>query len=393
MTIETPRRPLLAALVLAMSLALVACGGEKDTAAKADGDKTAEAKDASAGKDKSADAEVKLGPDGKPIEVMKVPVEVAKAARSEVTAAFQGTANLVPEAEADVVTKTSGVVLKINVEEGDHVVAGQVLAQLDSDRQRLAVKQSEANLNKLENDFKRQQELIGRKLISQDVFDRSRYDLDTQRAAYDIAKLELSYTEIRAPIGGVVSKRMVKVGNLIQLNQPLFKIDDFDPLEAMINVPEREMRLIAADQPVQMLVDALPDAVFTGEVARVSPVVDATTGTFRVVAQFKDASGQLRSGMFGRVRIIYDQRADVLVVPRSALVGDDKDASVFVVEDDTAKRRKVRLGYADGGKVEVTEGIKDGEQVVTLGQAALRDGAKVQVINPDPPVAVATNGQ
>lgn len=378
MNIEAKRRPILIALALALSLSLAACGGSQDNAAPADGDKTADAKDKP------------LDKDGKPVEAVKVPVEVAAASRSAVVAAFQGTSNLVAEAEADVVTKTSGVVLQIMVEEGDKVVAGQVLARLDSDRQRLNMKQSEANLRKLENDFKRQQEMIQRKLISQDVYDRSRYDLDTQRAAHDIAKLELSYTEIRAPIGGVVSKRNVKVGNLIQLNQPLFKIDDFDPLEAMIDVPEREMRLIKAEQPVQMLVDALPDTVFTGTVARVSPVVDATTGTFRVVAQFKDESGRLRSGMFGRVRVVYDQRADVLVVPRAALVGDDKDAAVFVVENDVAKRRKVQLGYADGGKVEITDGLTDGDQVVTLGQAALRDGAKVQVISAEAPVAVAS---
>jgi membrane fusion protein (multidrug efflux system) len=98
--------------------------------------------------------------------------------------------------------------------------------------------------------------------------------------------------------------------------------------------------------------------------------------------------------MFGRVRVVYDQRDDVLVVPRAALVGDDKDASVFVVEKDVANRRKVTLGYADGGKVEITDGLSDGDKVVTLGQAALRDGAKVQVINPETPapVAVAKGG-
>lgn len=387
MNIEFKRRPFLTALVLAMSLALAACGGSKDDAAKADGDQSAESKDAKDTK------EVALDKDGKPVEQIKVPVEVATASRSAVVAAFQGTSNLVAEAEAEVVPKTGGVVLEIMVEEGDKVSAGQVLARLDSDRQRLNLKQSEANLRKLENDFKRQQEMIERKLISQDVYDRSRYDLDTQRASYDIAKLELSYTEIRAPIGGVVSKRNVKVGNLIQLNQPLFKIDDFDPLEAMINVPEREMRLIKADQPVQMLVDALPDVAFAGSVARVSPVVDAATGTFRVVAQFKDDSGKLRSGMFGRVRIVYDQRSDALVVPRAALVGDNKDAAVFVVDKDVAKRRKVTLGYADGGQVEIVDGLAEGEKVVTLGQAALRDGAKVQVINPETPVAVAKSAE
>ncbi len=323
-------------------------------------------------------------------ENIKVPVEVATAVRSPVTAAFQGTSNLVAEAESEVAAKTSGVVMEIFVEEGDLVRAGQVLARLDSDRQRLSLKQSEANLRKLENDYQRQQEMFNRKLISQDVFDRSRFDLDTQRAAFDMSKLELSYAEIRAPIEGVVSRRDVKVGNLIQINQTLFKIDDFDPLEAVINVPEREMRLIAADQPVQMLVDALPGQVFVGGVARVSPVVDATTGTFRVIAQFRDESKTLRSGMFGRVRIVYDQRNDALVVPRAALIGDDQDAALFVVDGDTAKRRKVTLGYSDNGKVEVIDGVSEGEMVVTLGQAALRDGVKVEVINA-PASAVATS--
>ena len=356
------------AIALALAFALTGCGSGGDEAKAKDGEKTAEGE--------------------KKEEVVKVPVEVATASRSEVTAAFQGTANLVAEAESEVVTKTSGVVLKIHVEEGDRVKAGQVLAELDSDRQRLSLRQSQTNLAKLENDFKRQSEMISRKLISQDVYDRSKFDIDTQRAAVDMMKLDLSYTQIRAPIDGVVSKRNVKLGNLIQHNQPLFKIDDFDPLEATVNVPEREMRLIAAKQPVQMLVDALPDAVFTGTVGRVSPVVDAGTGTFRVVAQFKDETGRLRSGMFGRVRIIYDQRADALVVPRAALVGDDKDASVFVVaKNDTVAKRKVKLGYADGGKVEVIEGLTEGERVVTLGQAALRDGAEVTVINDGPGAA------
>lgn len=323
------------------------------------------------------------GEDGeKKAEAAAIPVEVAAASRAAMTAAFQGTANLQAEAEAEVVTKTSGVVLEIAVEEGDSVRKGEVLARLDSDRQRLDLAQSRANLRKLENEFKRQQELFERKLISQDVFERARFDLETQKAAYDIAELQLSYTEIRAPIEGVVSKRMVKVGNLIQINQALFKIDDFDPLEAVVNVPEREMSTLAAGQPVQMLVDAMPGQVFIGTVGRVSPVVDPSSGTFRVVAQFRDPSGGLRSGMFGRVRIVYDQRTDALVVPRAALIGEGSEPEVFVVDNGVVKRTKVKIGYTDGGNVEILEGLTDGQQVVTLGQSALRDGTKVQVIQP-----------
>lgn len=308
----------------------------------------------------------------------RVPVEVALARRETITASFQGTATLEADARAQVVTKTAGVILKINVEEGDTVRKGEVLAVLDSDRQRLNLQQIRATLNKLENDFRRQSELYERKLIGQDLFDRARFDLEQQKAAYASAELELSYTQILAPISGVVSRRLVKVGNLIQLNQPLFEIDDFDPLLAVLAVPEREMQRIATGQPVQMLVDARPGEVYLGRVRRVSPVVDAGSGTFRVTAEFRDQ--RLRPGMFGRLNVIYDTRDNALVIPREALLGEGSDAAVFVVENDTAKRVAVQLGHVGGGKAEILAGLSDEARVITLGQAAVRDGVKVQVI-------------
>ena len=168
--------------------------------------------------------------------------------------------------------------------------------------------------------------------------EKARFDLETQKAAYDIARLELDYTRIVAPIGGVISVRMVKEGNLIQINQSLFRIDDFDPLLAVLNVPERELTTMRPGQTVSMHVDALPGVQFEGAVARVSPVVDAETGTFRVTTEFRDATQRLKSGMFGRVDVVYDQRADALVVPREALIEGDAEAAVFVLEPAPAEK-------------------------------------------------------
>lgn len=355
-----------------------------------------------------------------------VPVEAATATRQAIVASYSGTAALEPENQAMVVAKTSGVLMQLKVEEGDAVRAGDLLAQLDPERPRLELARAEANLKRLENDYRRASDLITRNLVSAEAHERARFDLETQKAAYDIAKLELDYTRIVAPIDGVISVRMVKEGNLIQVNQGLFRIDDFDPLLAVLNVPERELTTLRPQQTVSMRVDALPGVQFAGTVARVSPVVDAETGTFRVTTEFRDETRRLKSGMFGRVDVVYDQRADALVVPREALLEGDAETAVFVLEpapvatgdakkDEPApgwfarwfsgkakpevkpkavskpvpvflaKRREIRLGYTSAAGAEVVEGLKEGDRVVTVGKAALRDGGRVQIVEADAP--------
>jgi len=363
-----------------------------------------------------ADAAVK---DEKKEAVTLVPVEAAQATRQLMTASYSGTASLVADREAQVVAKTSGVLMKLYVEEGDKVKAGQLLAKLEEENPRLNVAKAEAMLKKMENDYRRANELFGKKLLSSGDHDKIGFDLQTQRATYDLTKLELSYTRIVAPIDGVISQRMVKEGNLIQTNQALFKIDNFDPLLAVLNVPERELNTLKVGQTVNMTVDALASQGFQGKIARISPVVDTASGTFRVTCEFRDKSEQLKSGMFARLQITYDQRPDTLTIPRAALMEEDGESSVFVVETPTeadmarqakeedqknpsekdkpsttdskknpiipenamaAHRRSVKVGYIDGNRVEIREGLTDGAQVITVGRAAVRDGTLVQVL-------------
>src|SRR3546814_639609 len=144
---------------------------------------------------------------------------MARAARRPMSASYSGTASLKAVREAQVVSMTSGVLLKLMAEEGDPVKAGDVLARLDPDRKGLALAQAEAQLQKLEREYKRSQELFERQLVSADANDKVRSDLEVQRAAVKIARLELSYTSITAPISGVIAQRMVKVGNLIQRSE------------------------------------------------------------------------------------------------------------------------------------------------------------------------------
>lgn len=317
-----------------------------------------------------------------------VPVEVAKATHRAIAASYTGTATLEARAESQVVAKTSGVALAVLVEEGQMVRAGQPLVRLDPDRARLAVAQSEAQMRKLENSYRRAQKLVEQQLVSAADVDQLRFDLENARAQYRMATLELSYTTVTAPISGVIASRDIKPGNFVQINSPIFRIVDAAQLEATLNVPEREIAKLKPGQVVELVADALPGRTFSGTVDRVSPVVDTGTGTFRVVAAFSGEAG-LQPGMFGRLGINYDQRADALVVPRNALLEDGGQPAVYVVRDGKAQRTTLKLGYDDAGWVEVREGLKAGEEVVIAGKAALREGSAVQVIGKDKPVEVA----
>jgi membrane fusion protein (multidrug efflux system) len=382
-TVSAPSAPpswlRLGALSLALAVALAGCNKGGDPAA--DGAQAEAKKDGE-----------ELGPDGKPVKKIEaVPVEVSRVAKRPIAASYTGTAPLEAPAEASVVAKTSGVMVQLMAEEGDMVTKGQVLARIDPERLRLEAQRSLATVRKLENNFRRSKELVERKLVSADAHDQIRYELESARASYDLAQLELSYTNVTAPISGVVAQRMFKPGNLIALNTPVFRIVDNSRLEAVLNVPERELATLKKGQPIQMAVDALPNQVFTGIIDRVSPVVDSGSGTFRVVGVFAGGGTLLRPGMFGRIQVVYDQRNDALTIPRTALLEEEGEPAVFTVRDKKAVRVPVTLGYVNGELAEIRAGLKEGEPVITAGKVAVRDGTEVEVLNPASDAAVAAN--
>jgi len=350
-----------------------------------------------------------------------VPVEVAKAAKNKINASYSGTAALTADHEAQVTSKSNGVLKKLYVEEGMKVREGQLLAELDDAAAVAQVAQAEALMHKADATFAYAEQSIKKNLIAKRDYDQANFDMLSQRAAYQTAKLQLTYTRIVAPVDGVIAERSVKLGNLIQINQNMFRIVGMDPLQAVLNVPERQLGILKPGQTVQLEADALAGKTFTGDILRVAPVVDPASGTFRVTCEFHDKTGALKPGMFGRVEIVYDHRDDALTVPRAALVEEDGETAVFVVDKApppappkdakdakdskdakavakadpkadpktpevdalVAHRKLVKIGYSDGDKVEIRSGIDEGVQVITVGRNAVRDGTSVQVLNPN----------
>jgi len=325
--------------------------------------------------DKAAEAK-----DAKAAAESAIPVEVTAPLRGEMLAMYTGTATLEAEADAEVIAKVNGEVRRIYVEEGDRVRAGQVLAQLDDRQLRLQAAQTRAALAKSERDFNRQVELHAKGLVSAGAFDGLKYDLDNQRASDDLARLNLSYSEIRAPFAGVVSLRHVKLGQEIAVGAKVFRVTNPTPLKASVFVPERELARLKPGQSANIAVDALAGRAYPAVVKLVSPTVDAATATFKVTLEVNDPKGDLKPGMFSRVGIVFERRQDALTIPRVALLDTDGSANVFVVSAGKAEQRTVKTGLANAGKIEVVEGLTGGEQVVVVGQNGLKDGNPVRVV-------------
>jgi membrane fusion protein (multidrug efflux system) len=310
-----------------------------------------------------------------------VPVETTSPTRGDIYATYTGTAPIEPFAEADVIAKVDGEVRELLVEEGDMVAKDQILATLDGDRLRLELSETQARLRKMQRDFQRNKELQDKGLISEGDFEKIRYDMEALEASYNLAKLELDYTQIRAPIAGVVSERYLKLGNTIKAGEPVFRVTGFDPLVTYLYVPEREFRQMAPGQPVHISVDALQGSPVIASVTRISPVVDADTGTFKITIELRGADRQIKPGMFGRMSIVYDKHENVLQIPRSAIIETASDSYVYVVEDDVAIRRSIATGFSGNGMVEISSGLSGDEKVITVGHIGLKNEAKVVVIN------------
>ena len=313
-------------------------------------------------------------------DVPRVPVAVAEVRRGVVEAYYRGSTNLTAAEEAVVVARTLGVVEALFVEEGDVVEAGQPLAQLETERLRLEVARSRTQLANLRAAYERAERLNASQMISPTEYDAARFGYQTELTNLRLREYELREATIRATIGGVITRRHIKVGHTLNQNAPAFEMKRLDSIEAELNVPEREIQRIRPGQFSRVIVDALPDDGFEGEVTRVAPEVDPTSGTFRVTVTLDNTDGRLKPGMFGRVDVRTDVRPNALLTPLEAVVTLRDRSSVFVVSDDVAERRQVTTGYVSDGNIEILSGAREGEQVVMTGQDGLRDGTRVSIV-------------
>jgi len=290
-------------------------------------------------------------------------------------------ANLETESQADVFPRVQGIVKKINHDEGDFVKSGQILMELEADEYVLSEQRARLNYKKQEADYNRLKAMFSEDLLSKEEFEQARYATEGLEVDWKQAKLNLSYTSIKSPISGVIGDRLRKPGDRIQPTDKLFSVINTNEMISIVYVPEKEIGRVKKGQKAFITSDNLKNKRFTGWLKRVSPVIDPASGTFKVTIGVKNVDNALRAGMFVNAFIVTDVHQDAILIPKTALVYENEAMSVFIVKDSIAHKITLDVGFEDHERIESLNEIHEGDKVIVVGQAGLKDQTKVKIVS------------
>lgn len=274
----------------------------------------------------------------------------------------------------NIAPQMAGRITKINVEIGDFVKAGQILAEID----KAQLLQAQLQLQNQEVELQRLKSLYEAGGLSQS-------DYDAIQMQYNVLKTQVDNlvenTTLRSPINGVVTARNYDVGDMYGMSMPIFTVEQIVPVKILVGVSESDYSKVKKGDSVEITADAIPGKTFYGKVNRIYPTVDPATRTFTIEVKVDNNYRTLRPGMFVRATVNFGKNNSV-VIPDVAVVKQQGSGERFVYllnEDGTVSYQKVVLGRRMGAEYEVLEGIQDGAKVVTGGQIRLKDGIKVIV--------------
>ncbi len=271
--------------------------------------------------------------------------------------------------------KVTGVIDAIRVAPGARVERGAVLATIDAREIKARLDQAEAAQDQARKEFARIEKLLASGSSTRQEFDAATMRLRTSDAALVEAKTMLQYTEITAPFDGIVTRKLVEVGDLATPGKPLLEMENSSLLRFVCEIPEALIDRVQMGAELPVRIDAA-GAELTGKVSEVAPSASAGSRTFLVKLDLP-AAEKLRAGQFGRVRVPVRERP-ALLVAEGAVVRRGQIESVFVVEGGRARLRLVKTGRRMDGKVEVLSGLAGGETVVVRDAHLLNDGAAVE---------------
>ncbi len=299
-----------------------------------------------------------------------------------------------PERIVEVFARLSAYVKNIIKEEGDYVRANDVLAVLDDkeiqisyQQAKIQLEQAKLSLEEAEANLNRSQELIKKDLISEQeyqttesAFNQRKLDYDNRMENYKNLQLQLDWTKIRALSDGYITERMIEVGSRVNQNQQVYTIEDFSPLLIRVFVPSSDAIKLQTGMTAEITTNILEGKVFMGDIKLINPRIDSQTGTIKVTVEVFDDTLQLKPGMFVEVKIIIGMKENILVIPRKAIMFKQNKTFVFVMDQGRVSQREVILGLTEEDEVEITEGLNEGEIIVTVGVEALKDGQQVRVV-------------
>lgn len=318
-------------------------------------------------------------------------VESAKVEIMKLTDDTQAVGSLKSRQGVTLRPEVSGRITQLNFKDGERVKKGQLLVQFDDQLQLAQVKQSQAELSIALANHKRNQELVAQNFISKRSVEESAANLEVAQAKLSLSQATASRLKITAPFDGMTGIRTVNVGDYLKDGGDIVNIEDIAAVFVDFRLPERFQSKVKKGQKAQVDMDALPGRKFTAIIQAIDPLLDANGRSVGVRACIDNRQNQLRPGMFARVNTVFSEREKAVVVPEEAIIPQAGKQFVIKLLDGMDKgteketkitqRVEVKVGIRRPGKVEIIEGLAEGDEVVTAGQQRVqKDGTSVKVI-------------
>jgi RND family efflux transporter MFP subunit len=271
----------------------------------------------------------------------------------------------------------SGKIIKLNVEEGDRVAQGSVIAKIDDEMIRLQLENAEVAIEGQRNDDNRYSNLVKENAVSGVQLEKTKLGLKSAEIQKKQLQKQLKSTTIVAPFSGVITKKLIDLGSMIGPGTQLVEITDISSLKLTVSVPERDIMKFKLNQKVQVSADIYSGKVFEGTVSNLSVQADKAHN-FKVQITVRNSNQEIMAGMYGSVSLVNSKSVTSLAIPRKALVGSSKNPQVYVMRNGKAYLTSFNAGTSDGDFIEVISGIAKTDQVVVKGQVNLQDKSNVK---------------
>ena len=308
----------------------------------------------------------------------------AQAELRDLSASFSVSAEIEAYTRVYIASRMSGLIDEVHFEEGEQVNRGDLLAKLDIRQQQIELRRANATLSEARDAYERTEQLFERDAATRAEYLTAQRDFEQAKSDVELLELMIDFGSIKAPMDGVVTSRLVEVGNNVSENERMFTLADMDLLVARPGVSERNLSHLEENQEVEIVLDVYPDRTFTGSIRRIFPEADPTTRLFTVEVEIHQQEDKptIRPGYLARTKFTGDQREDVLTVPSEALADRNGETYLFVINDDetTVEMLPVEVGTQRGGYAEITSGIEEGNKVAASNLDALDDGTSIQVV-------------
>lgn len=285
------------------------------------------------------------------------------------------------EAEKDLylAVDDNGRILWVGADQGDRVTRGQLLLRLDDAAATAAVARAEISLRQAEDDLGRWTAMKAAGAVSVHDYETVRNHRDMARIALEEAIGMLDKRRVSSPVDGVVNRRYAEVGEMAMPGKPAFQVVQNDRVKVIVDIPERDAGCIRPGMPLAFAVDALGGRICTGEVVFVAVAADPASLTFRTELMAGNSGGELKPGMIARVRVTRGMKGNAVVVPLQALIPDQGQYVAYVVVEERAVRRVVKLASVADTLAIVEEGLRQGDRIIVAGQRKVTDGVSVKV--------------